>query len=80
MMFSSILSILLTGLFSLHTYSTVIDIVSEFSPKKMRSKTPATRKIISSWLHFYATIGFLCFAVDHESVFYVLLQEANTYF
>jgi hypothetical protein len=48
--------------FILQTLSTAIKIASEFSPQKMMLETPATCKVIGSWLCSYTTIAieFLC--------------------
>ncbi len=61
-----------------------IETVSEFLPKKKRTKAPATRKVVGSWLCFYAMIGFLCWrmqkrvlcciARSKQAYFYVVLQ------
>ncbi len=54
--------------------------VSEFYPKKIRLKTPATCKVIGLWLRFYATNGmrayFLCCIAKSNDIkhFFVILQ------
>ncbi len=55
--------------FPLQTFSMVIEIVLEFLPKKMRSKTPATCKVVGMWLCFFATVGFLCCRLQLSVIF-----------
>jgi hypothetical protein len=61
--------------FSLGTFSTAIEILLEFYRKKTRSKMPAIRKVIGSWLCFYAKNGFFPLPLAREHIFCLIAMS-----
>ncbi len=76
----------LTSFFPFNFFLLPSRLSQNFYLNKMRLKTPATCKVVGSWLCFFVTIGFLMPLLAREHIFYVVqakrgfAKEASVYF